>query len=83
MKLILKNNLTKKEIEFNGIPVYSVNMIGYEVGIELPSGVLDGEYTYYLIDDGQTIGQGLLQIGDYVEDAKQYNEKKKVIVYGK
>lgn len=81
MKLILKNNLTKKEIEFDGIPVYSASTIGYEVGIELPSGVLDGEYTYYLIDDDQTIGQGLLQIGDYTAPKTEYNKKETIKVY--
>ena len=83
MKLILENNLTHKKYEFDKIPVYSVSSIGYEIGFSLPDGILDGEYTYTLNKDEQVIGRGLLQIGEYVEDMKEYKEEKKVIVYGK
>lgn len=80
MKLILKNNLTKREVELTDIPVYSVNTVGYEIGIKLPS-LDDGEYTYTLVNGTEIIGQGLLQIGEYSAPVSEYNNKSVVIQY--
>lgn len=40
--------------------------VGYLRGtIRLPAGLPDGEYEYALSEDGQVLGRGVAQVGDY------------------
>lgn len=82
MLLKFRNNLTKNEYEFNVNDWYS-STIFFEFEIELKSDIEDGEYNYYLYDDGIKVAEGLLQIGDYKAKGKVYNNEKKYKTYGK
>ena len=81
MVFILENNVTHKIYEFDGFPIYSANTVGYEIGISLPEGIDDGEYTYTLTDWGTVIGSGLLQIGEYTAPKTEYNNANKIVQY--
>lgn len=81
MRFILENNLTHKKYEFDNIPVYKANTIGYEIGISLPEDIVDGEYNYTLTDGGNVLGSGLLQIGEYTAPKTEYNKKETIKVY--
>lgn len=41
----------------------------------------DGEYKYTLYGDGEVIGYGLLQIGNYVIEKKEYKQTHKIKEY--
>ena len=84
MELKLINNLTKNTIDIGGIEDKLISAIFYSFDISLPEGVMDGEYTYQLInDEGKMVSTGLLQVGDYENSNNEYKETKKgYIVYG-
>ena len=84
MELKLINNLTKNTIYICGIEYKWMSSIFYSFDISLPEGVMDGEYTYQLInDEGKMVSTGLLQVGDYENSNNEYKETKKgYIVYG-
>lgn len=80
MRLILTNNLTKVEVNLE------VNDLGstanfYHFEIALPTGLLDGEYSYRLYDNSKLVANGLIQIGEYERNIVEYNDKKKIVVY--
>lgn len=55
----------------------------YTFDISLSDGMNDGEYTYELYDGDKMVSTGLVQIGDYNAENKEYKENKKdYIVYG-
>ena len=65
MKLILKNNVDKKEYEFSVVDLEDSGMF-WHFKINLVSGMPDGEYSYFLFDDDEKqVAEGLLQVGDY------------------
>lgn len=54
----------------------------YKFNINLPNDINDGCKIYTLLDDNNNeISNGLLQIGDYKQNNKQYSDKKQNIVY--
>lgn len=73
-KLVLRNELTGDEnlIEFDDLSdnpnFYLIDMSGVTL--------TDGTYRYQIGDE-----VGLLQVGDYVSESTQYNEKKQNVVY--
>lgn len=90
MKLILNNNLTKVKLTYNVTDFHSSNIFFHfelklyenEEGIKTED-IVEGEYTYELFDGDKKVAEGLLQIGDYVKENKEYNNEKKYKVYGK
>ena len=84
MKLLLKNGITHKEFEYN-VADLNESQIYYTFNINIPESYDDGEYTYVLKDDGDKIvATGLIRIGDYKTENKEYNNKdNKYIQYGK
>lgn len=82
MQLKLINNITKNTIIIDEIQDNFVSALFYTFDISLPDGVNDGEYTYELYNEIEMVAIGLLQIGDYQDTNKEYNESKKgYIVY--
>lgn len=65
MKLTIKNNVTKKEYDFQ-VEDIGDSTLFYHFNIALEAGVDDGEYGYILYDDDNIVATGLLQVGDYV-----------------
>lgn len=90
MKLEIINNLTKQKLTYNVIDFHSSNIFFHfelklyenEEGIKTED-IVEGEYTYELFDGDKKVAEGLLQIGDYVKENKEYNNEKKYKVYGK
>lgn len=90
MKLILNNNLTKVKLTYNVTDFHSSNIFFHfelklyenEEGIKTED-IPEGEYLYNLYDGDKKVAEGLLQIGDYVKENKEYNNEKKYKVYGK
>ena len=81
MKLVLINSLSKEKYELivrdNGS-----TMNYYKLEINLYDNMAEGEYEYTLLDDNNNeISNGLLQIGNYKQNNKQYSDKKTNIVY--
>lgn len=82
MVLQLTNNLTKMVLTFTVNDNYTSNLyFNFDIrleenleGVELKD-IDEGEYNYLLIDDGKKIAEGLLQIGDYTNDNKQYKKE--------
>lgn len=65
MKLVLKNNVDKKEYEFSVTDLEDSGMF-WHFNLSLASGMCDGEYSYVLFDDdNEQVAEGLAQIGDY------------------
>lgn len=89
MILKLTNNLSKNTLTFKVNDLYSSNIYfnfqiqlnKNEEGVEMKN-IIEGEYTYNLYDEEKIIATGLLQIGDYKADNKEYNNKKTYKVYG-
>lgn len=83
MKLFIKNGITHKEFEYN-VDDLNESSIFYTFNINIPDSFDDGEYEYTLKDDGDKIlATGLMRVGDYKTENKEYNNKdKKYIQYG-
>lgn len=85
MELILINNLTK-QVYSHEVSDYFTSNVYFHFELKLEEGMMDGEYTYELMDGDCKIAEGLLQIGDYKAETKEFNnnnEKKTYKVYGK
>lgn len=81
MKLVLINSLSKEKYELivrdNGS-----TMNYYKLEINLYDNMAEGEYEYTLLDDNNNeISNGLLQLGNFTQNNKQYSDKKTNIVY--
>ena len=77
MIFTIKNNVTKKEYEFQ-VEDIGDSMLFYHFNITLEAGVDDGEYGYILYDtDNAIVARGLLQIGDYVPSTTAYTKDNK------
>ena len=90
MKLILNNSLTKVKLTYNVTDFHSSNIFfHFEIRLQdnlediRVEDIVEGEYTYELFDGDKKVAEGLLQIGDYVRENKEYNNGKKYKVYGK
>ena len=84
MKLLLKNGITHKEIEYN-VDDLNESSIYYVFNINVPDSLDDGEYSYTLKDNEEKIvATGLMRVGDYKTENKEYNNNKdkKYIQYG-
>lgn len=67
MKLVLKNNVDKKQYEFTVTDVGDSSLYYHFEDVQLPSGIDEGEYTYFLYDSANTlVATSLCQVGDYV-----------------
>lgn len=90
MKLEMINNLTKQKLSFN-VRDYHTSNIFFHFEIRLQDNLekirvedmSEGEYSYFLYDGDTKVAEGLLQIGDYTKENKEYNNEKKYKVYGK
>ena len=90
MKLILNNNLTKVKLTYNVIDFHSSNIFfHFELRLQdnlekiRVEDMSEGEYSYFLYDGDTKVAEGLLQIGDYTKENKEYNNEKKYKEYGK
>lgn len=84
MKLELINNLTKQKMTFNVRDYYTSEIFfHFELMLEdnlegiKTKDIVDGEYLYNLYDGDTKVAEGLLQIGDYTKENKEYNTKEK------
>lgn len=67
MKLVLKNNLSKIESEYQVTDVGDSALFYHFEDFILQENLPEGEYSYFLYDsDNKLVAQGLAQIGDYV-----------------
>ena len=74
MRLTLKNNLTKAEMEFD-VTNKMTSGLFYAFDITLSGETTEGEYTYTLYGDkNEVIATGLAQIGDYKPETSAYTE---------
>ena len=71
MTFYLQNNVTKREYSYR---VYDVNdsTLFFHFALTLGEDMDEGEYTNKLLNDNLLLAQGLLQIGDYENNAKKY-----------
>lgn len=77
MKLVLKNNVDKKEYEFNVTDQKTSSMF-YQFELTLDGTMLEGEYTYILYKNNKVVATGLAMLGDFVpENTKTYNNNPK------
>ena len=83
MKLIIKNGITHKKFEYS-VTDLNESSIYYTFNLNIPDSLDDGEYEYTLKDDGEKIlATGLMRVGDYKQNNKQYiNNKDKYLQYG-
>lgn len=92
MYLKLTNNTTKLTLTYDVRDWFSSNIF-FHFNLKLENNfegikiedIPEGEYSYELREYAVTpiIAEGLLQIGDYVRENKEYNNEKKYKVYGK
>lgn len=80
MILKLVNNLTKVEYELE-VTDKGTSGSFYDFDIVIPSGMVDGEYTYQLVELNKVVATGLCQVGNYVAEATSYNKKEKYVTY--
>ena len=82
MKLLLKNGITHKNFEYN-VDDLNESSIYYTFNINIPESFDDGEYEYILKDDlNKTLATGLIRVGDFKQENKEYDNKdKKYIQY--
>ena len=76
MQFIIKNGITHKEFEYSVTDLNESNIF-YTFNINVSEEMDDGEYEYTLKDDlNKTLATGLIRIGDYKQENKQYNNNK-------
>lgn len=73
MELIFTNNVTKIQYSITGLTDLCTSALFWQFNINLPEGMLDGEYEYVLVDDNRVVANGLLQIGGYTPSKQTYN----------
>lgn len=72
MTFYLQNNVTKREYSYRVIDVNDSSLF-WHFTLTLEEGMDEGEYTYKLINELEgVLAQGVLQIGDYQNNAKKY-----------
>ena len=72
LNFILQNNVTKREYLYRVIDVNDSTLF-WHFTLTLDEGMDEGEYTYKLINELEgVLAQGVLQIGDYQNNAKKY-----------
>lgn len=72
LNFILQNNVTKREYLYRVIDVND-SALFWHFTLTLEEGMDEGEYTYKLINELEgVLAQGVLQIGDYQNNAKKY-----------
>ena len=76
MRLVLTNNLTKREVVFSDIEDLNTSRLFYTFSVILPEDADEGEYTYRLYDDNEIEkASGLCQIGDYTPEKTTYKKE--------
>lgn len=84
MRLLLKNNVDKKEYTFTGEDLGDSVMF-WHFNINLYDGMPDGEYGYFLYDNEEKlVAEGLVQVGNYEireEEKHIYNNENNYIQY--
>lgn len=82
LTLKLVNNLTKKVYIFDNLSENAnATDIFYCINLQLQPDMPDGEYNYFLFDDGYELVKGLCIIGDYTPENTTYNNNTETIVY--
>lgn len=82
MKIILENNITHKSYEFD-VNDSATSRLYFHFQIQLEEGMDDGEYSCSLFDDDKKncFWTGLIQVGDYKQTNKKYDNKKEIKQY--
>lgn len=83
MTIKLLNRLTNRVYWFENLKenALSTDMF-YCLDIKLDEGMDDGEYQYFLFDDGVEVAKGILMIGDFQPENTTYNnDEDTTIVY--
>lgn len=81
MTLKLTNSVTKKNYSYE-VEDTNSSIFYYNFNLTLDEDMDDGEYAYTLSDDeGNELARGLLQIGNYVPEKTEYENKKTYITY--
>lgn len=79
MTLKLTNSVSKKEYLF-AVEDTNSSILYWNFNLKLDE-MDDGEYVYVLEDGEKTLATGLLQIGDYVPEKTEYENKKTYTIY--
>lgn len=74
--------MTKVTKDFFVTDIKDSNMF-YHFDLNLYEDMVDGEYTYELLEGEKELARGLVQIGDYKSSTTNYNKKTKFKIYGK
>ena len=76
MDIHLINNLSKSRYIIENLEEnYRSSDLFYCFDILLPEGLVDGEYTLILFDDGVKVVETIAQVGDYEPERVSYNNK--------
>ena len=80
MTFKLINSVSKKEYSYV-VEDTKTSVYYWNFNLKLDK-MEEGEYTYILVDDeGNECARGLLQIGDYVPEKTEYENKKTYTIY--
>lgn len=81
-KLRLVNNLTQQiyEIELKSTSVVEPY---FQIDFKLRQPLVDGEYSYSLIDSTGVISFGIAIVGDYKREVKSYDNSNKKVQYNR
>ena len=78
MKLVLKNNVDKKEYEFN-VTDQNTSSMFYQFELTLDGTMPEGDYSYLLYKSNKVVASGLARLGDFIpENTKTYNNNPKI-----
>lgn len=80
MTLVLRNTTSLKEYEF-AVADLETSRLYHNLSISLDNDMPDGEYEYNLREDEDTIGNGILYIGDFTKP-EEYQKEIQYTQYG-
>ena len=73
-KIILKNTITNQTFTFSDLNDEGNSRFDYKFTLPIQQYSLDdGEYLYWLVEDGYVIYNGIMRIGEYKENNIEYN----------
>ena len=74
MNLVLEDKVSKKQYTLTELTDLCTSAFFYQFNVNLPEGLLDGQYEYALMDGDKVLATGILQVGSFEPTKTTYNK---------
>ena len=74
MNLVIEDKVSKKQYTITGLNDLCTSALFYQFNVNLPEGLLDGQFDYALMDGDKVLATGILQVGSFEPTKTTYNK---------